>query len=132
MYFFQTLTDLTKLYVKHRSLETGDSSCAMKCAMVDLAKYFFNRSQMDDLSAAVVDNAQPSVRKCDVNVPENCYEPDDSHHYGKGSKYFESVEVSNKRSRMHDSDAGYADVSEVLCFSFLFCVHLRMLLFCSI
>ena len=113
LFCFQTLNDLTELYVKHRSSATGDNSCAIKYAMVDLVKYFYNRSQMEDMSAGGVDNAQPSVEKCDVNVPENCHDPVDAHQCGKGAKDFDDGEGSNKHSRKVDSDAQRAEVLEV-------------------
>ena len=81
--------------------------------MVDLVKYFYNRSQTEDVSVAGVDNAQPSVGKCDINVPENCYDPVDAHQRGKGCKDFDDGEASNKRSKKFDSDAERAEVSEV-------------------
>ena len=68
---------------------------------------------MEDMSAAGVDNAQPSVENCDVNEAENCHDPVDAHQRVKGCKNFDDGEASNKRSKKFDSDAERAEVSKV-------------------
>ena len=57
LFCFWALNYLIELCVKHHSSAIGDSFCAIKYAMVDLVKYFYNRSQVEDVPAGGVDNA---------------------------------------------------------------------------